>query len=99
MRTANAIVASMLVICSASAFAGDNMVNLAGQWRFALDANNAGVKEKWFEKTLDDTIQLPGTTDENRKGTLNNARETSRLTRVYTFCRLRLVSAGYKHTG
>jgi hypothetical protein len=73
------------MICSASAFAGDNLVNLAGQWRFALDANNAGVKEKWFEKTLDDTIQLPGTTDENRKGTLNNARETSHLTRVYTF--------------
>ena len=85
MRVANAIVVSILVICSTSAFAGDNMVNLAGQWRFALDANNAGVKEKWFEKTLDDTLQLPGTTDENRKGILNNARETSRLTRVYTF--------------
>ncbi len=85
MRTANTIVVLMLVICSASAFAGDNPVNLAGQWRFALDVNNAGIKDKWFEKTLDDTIQLPGTTDENRKGTLNNARETSRLTRVYTF--------------
>ena len=85
MRTANAIVVSMLVICSTSVFAGDNRINLAGQWRFALDANNAGVKDKWFEKSLDDTIQLPGTTDENRKGTLNNARETSRLTRLYPF--------------
>jgi len=85
MRTANAIVISILVICSASAFAGDNQVNLAGQWRFALDVNNVGVKEKWFEKTLDDTIQLPGTTDENRKGKLNNAREVSHLSRVYTF--------------
>ena len=85
MRTANVIVVSILVICSATAFAGDNMVNLTGQWRFALDMNNAGVNEKWFEKTLDDTIQLPGTTDENRKGTLNNARETSRLTRLYPF--------------
>ncbi len=85
MRTANAIVVSMLVICSTSVFAGDNRINLAGQWRFALDANNAGVKDKWFEKSLDDTIQLPVTTDENRKGTLNNARETSRLTRLYPF--------------
>ncbi|MGB7583076.1 MAG: sugar-binding domain-containing protein, partial [Sedimentisphaerales bacterium] len=85
MRTANTIVVLMLVICSASAFAGDNLVNLAGQWRFALDVNNAGIKDKWFEKSLDDTIQLPGTTDENRKGILNNARETSRLTRLYPF--------------
>lgn len=85
MKTANAIIVSILVICSASAFAGDNMVNLAGQWRFALDVNNAGVKDKWFDKTLDDVIQLPGTTDENRKGTLNNARETTRLTRLYPF--------------
>ena len=99
MRAANTIVVSILVICSASAFAGDNLVNLAGQWRFALDVNNAGIKDKWFEKTLDDTIQLPGTTDENRKGTLNNARETSRLDARLYFCRLRLVSAGYKHTG
>lgn len=85
MRAANTIIVSILVICSASAFAGDNLVNLAGQWRFALDVNNAGIKDKWFEKSLDDTIQLPGTTDENRKGILNNARETSRLTRLYPF--------------
>ena len=86
MRTGNRIlIVLILVICSASAFAGDNWFNLAGQWRFALDANNTGVQEKWFEKSLDDTIQLPGTTDENHKGKFNNTRETSHLTRVYTF--------------
>ena len=65
--------------------AADNWLSLAGRWRFALDANNSGIAEKWFQKSLDDTIQLPGTTDENHKGALNNARETGRLTRLYPF--------------
>ncbi len=35
-------------------------VSLAGNWRFALDQNNAGVKEDWQERTLADQITLPG---------------------------------------
>lgn len=70
---------------TASAAAVDGWVNLAGQWRFALDPNNAGLKEEWFQKSLDDTIQLPGTTDENRKGTPSNDHETTHLTRLYPF--------------
>jgi hypothetical protein len=86
MRTASkTLIVLILVFCATPVLAADNWIPLAGQWRFALDVNNAGVKEKWFEKSLDDTIQLPGTTDENHKGKLNNARETSHLTRVYTF--------------
>ncbi|MGD1041902.1 MAG: sugar-binding domain-containing protein [Sedimentisphaerales bacterium] len=84
MRTAcRTLIVLILVFCAVPVLAADNWIPLAGKWRFALDVNNAGVKEKWFEKTLDDTIQLPGTTDENSKGTLNNARETTRLTRLY----------------
>ncbi len=63
----------------------DNWLSLAGTWRFALDSNNDGIKDKWFAKSLDDSVHLPGTTDENHKGKLNNAREKDRLTRVYTF--------------
>ncbi|MFZ0033541.1 MAG: sugar-binding domain-containing protein, partial [Sedimentisphaerales bacterium] len=63
----------------------DNWVSLAGQWRFALDPNNVGITEKWFQKPLNDQINLPGTTDEGHKGPLNNARETSHLTRLYPF--------------
>jgi len=33
---------------------------LAGEWRFALDRNDAGTTEKWFTKDLPDKIQLPG---------------------------------------
>ncbi len=86
MKTVNQIVIlSILALCSASGLAADGWVPLAGRWRFALDPNNAGLKEEWFQKSLDDTIQLPGTTDENRKGTSINARETGRLTRLYSF--------------
>jgi beta-galactosidase len=38
----------------------DAHVGLAGEWRFALDAMDAGVKEQWFLKTLSDHIRLPG---------------------------------------
>src|SRR5919202_6737565 len=33
---------------------------LAGVWRFALDRADAGVRERWFEKELSETIKLPG---------------------------------------
>jgi beta-galactosidase len=40
--------------------AGAQSVSLAGQWRFALDRSDAGVKEEWFNRSLADRIQLPG---------------------------------------
>lgn len=33
---------------------------LAGVWRFALDRSDAGVRERWFERDLSQTIKLPG---------------------------------------
>ena len=33
---------------------------LAGEWRFALDRNDAGTNESWFGKTLPEQIHLPG---------------------------------------
>jgi len=33
---------------------------LAGQWRFALDRDAAGLKEEWFARDLPDQIALPG---------------------------------------
>lgn len=39
-------------------------IDLAGQWKFSLDAKDQGVKGKWFNQTLDQTIKLPGTTDD-----------------------------------
>lgn len=35
--------------------------DLSGQWRFALDRGNVGIKEQWFCRTLSDRLTLPGT--------------------------------------
>jgi beta-galactosidase len=35
-------------------------INLSGRWSFALDREDVGIKEKWFDKTLTDKITLPG---------------------------------------
>ena len=34
--------------------------DLSGQWRFAMDRTDVGVKEEWFNKDLTDHIQIPG---------------------------------------
>lgn len=36
-------------------------VSLAGSWRFQLDRNDTGIAERWFERSLPDKVQLPGT--------------------------------------
>ncbi|WP_202390698.1 sugar-binding domain-containing protein [Flavobacterium sp. Sd200] len=44
-------------------------VSLAGEWSFAIDRQDKGVKENWFKKPIkDDVIKLPGSMAENGKG-------------------------------
>jgi len=43
-------------------------ISLAGQWRFQLDPENMGEKEKWYKSELTDRIKLPGSTAENGYG-------------------------------
>jgi len=43
-------------------------ISLAGQWRFQLDPENMGEKEKWYSSKLTDRIKLPGSTTENGYG-------------------------------
>ncbi len=40
--------------------ASRDTLSLSGQWEFALDRADAGVKEKWFSRSLKDRISLPG---------------------------------------
>jgi hypothetical protein len=56
---------------------------LNGTWKFRLDAEDVGVAEKWFALELDDTVQLPGTTDENHKGIKKDEQCIDRLSRVW----------------
>lgn len=59
------------------------VLDLGGEWRFQLDGDDKGIKEKWNARRLEDSIQLPGTTDENRKGNANDERPTDRLMRPW----------------
>jgi len=60
-------------------------ISLAGTWRFQLDARNEGKEARWFGRALADSIKLPGTTEEARKGEPNPKREVNHFTRVYPF--------------
>ncbi|MDO4163616.1 MAG: glycoside hydrolase family 2 TIM barrel-domain containing protein [Bacteroides sp.] len=46
-------------------------IDLSGQWGFALDSTDVGVTEGWYARTFDESIALPGTTDDARKGVPN----------------------------
>jgi hypothetical protein len=72
-------------VCLPALCLAGSWTTLAGEWRFALDPRNEGIAQRWFDKSLDDRISLPGTTDEAHKGKLNEARETERLTRLYPY--------------
>ncbi len=43
-------------------------ISLAGQWRFQLDPENLGEKEKWYGRKLIERIKLPGSTAANGFG-------------------------------
>ncbi len=58
-------------------------IDLSGTWKFQLDPENVGVQNKWFSKEFNDSIQLPGTTDENKKGVLKDEKAADRLSRVW----------------
>ena len=63
--------------------ANETTLSLAGTWKFRLDADDVGVTEKWFALEFDDTVQLPGTTDENHKGIKKDEKAVDRLSRVW----------------
>jgi beta-galactosidase len=35
-------------------------IRLGGEWRFAMDRDDAGIKQQWFTRNLSDRIKLPG---------------------------------------
>lgn len=67
------------------AAAAERWSSLAGEWRFSLDSKGEGEAQHWAARRLDDTIHLPGTTDEQRKGPRNEAVELQRLTRLHPY--------------
>ncbi len=60
--------------------------NLSGSWDFAMDAAREGIEKKQFQNgKWNDTIPLPGTISQAKKGTPSDARETGSLTDPYLF--------------
>jgi hypothetical protein len=60
-------------------------IDLGGQWQFCMDESNVGMSEKWFQKSFADSITLPGTLDENRKGHVNHDTVDGHLNRIYNY--------------
>jgi hypothetical protein len=82
----------MSVFCSnMSIYADNKIIDLAGRWDFQLDPDKNGVENSLFGSKLNDTIKLPGTLDENRKGTKSTAQpqfdleHLKRLTRRFNY--------------
>lgn len=61
-------------------------LNLSGTWQFALDGEKAGIRQEFFKKTsFEDTIDLPTTTAEAKKGERGTERAAEYLTETYHF--------------
>lgn len=46
----------------------DNTQSLQGEWLFALDPDDRGLTEQWYNRYLNETIQLPGSLQEQGYG-------------------------------
>lgn len=77
------LVWTVIVGFAVLAAAGEMTIPLGGTWKFRLDAEDVGVEQEWFAQEFEDSIQLPGTTDENHKGTKIDERCVDRLSRVW----------------
>ncbi|WP_321347747.1 sugar-binding domain-containing protein [uncultured Draconibacterium sp.] len=60
-------------------------IDLQGDWQFALDTAQIGEEQQWYLSDFDDSVVLPGTTDSNKKGFLNQSPTTMHLNRIYTY--------------
>lgn len=54
----------VLVSCTNSS----SEISLAGEWKFALDPEDVGIKEQWYTNELSDKVRLPGSLQEQGKG-------------------------------
>lgn len=60
--------------------------DLSGTWQFVLDSGKAGISQAFYKKTsFEDTITLPTTTAEAKKGMRGDEKYTGYLTETYHF--------------
>lgn len=56
-----------VIFCSCSN-KSTQQIDLSGEWFFALDSNDVGITEKWYENPLAEKIKLPGSLQEQGFG-------------------------------
>lgn len=59
--------------------------DLSGNWQFRADTSKIGIQERWYYQCFTDSVRLPGTLDENKKGWLNTDTTHLHLNRVYKY--------------
>lgn len=59
--------------------------SLDGTWTFRLDPKQEGLEQGWQHAQFDDTVRLPGSLDENKKGVPNDEASRSHLSRLYHY--------------
>lgn len=66
MKILSSFLFSVLLLCACQP--QSDQQSLEGQWQFALDPDDKGVKEQWYSQSLGDTIHLPGSLQEQGHG-------------------------------
>ena len=81
------ILLAMVTICSCNPTSDvdSQTISLKGEWKFRIDPEKQGENEKWFTQELPDTVQLPGSMDENKKGTPVVITSARHLNRQYEY--------------
>lgn len=54
--------------CKTTTEQNANIIDLAGEWKFAIDSLDRGLDENWSLKNMRETANLPGSMAENGKG-------------------------------
>jgi len=57
------------------------VISLEGKWKSQPDPENVGLSERWFDKVLRETIELPGSCEQQGFGVKTAIPEDHRLTR------------------
>ncbi len=53
-------VSCLALLCICYPVQAENSIDLDGNWQFRIDRKDEGINDKWFDKTFDETIKLPG---------------------------------------
>lgn len=75
----------LLLILIATQLSAQERIDLSGTWNFKLDKDSIGVAEKWYNQDLQETIYLPGTTDQAKYGEKTIGSDFGILTRAYKY--------------